>query len=77
MTPKWKPGDKVEVYLPDYNARPRRRAGAPAMTWVRGVVTEVDPPDNIPGVTVTIARMVNGANSCFAAHGELRAVDDW
>jgi hypothetical protein len=68
----WRPGDRVEVWLPEWDA-PRKRGGAPRCTWISGTVRQVDPPGLQPGVSVDLDRMVNGVQTCYATHAELRA----
>lgn len=62
----WKPGDRVEVFLPVKGRNGRFRFG--------GTVREVDPPGLPPGVRVDLDETVNGVQNCFATHAELRAL---
>jgi hypothetical protein len=57
----WKPGDRVEVYLPD-----RRR-----WRWFSGTVREVDTGPR-PRVLVALDQVVSGVSDCYATHAELR-----
>lgn len=62
----WKPGDRVEVHLPDKNGvKGRRRSRA----WFSGTVRVSDPT----GVIVDLDIPVNGVPDCYATQGELRA----
>ena len=66
----WKPGDRVQVELPDKSRI--GRAGGPVRAWFSGTVREVDPPRLRPGVRVDLDTTVNGVRECFATHAELR-----
>jgi hypothetical protein len=66
----WRPGDRVEVWLPN---RGRPRGGGFVSQWFSGTVRQVDPPEQPPGVNVDLDREVNGVQACYATHAELRA----
>jgi len=66
---EWKPGDRVEVRLPDKNGL-RGRIGS--HNWFAGTVRDID-TGNRPGVRVDLDVTVNGLGDCYATHGELRA----
>ena len=66
----WRPGDRVEVYLPN---RSRPRGSGFVSQWFSGKVRVVDPPGLSPGVVVDLDREVNGVSDCYATHAELRA----
>jgi hypothetical protein len=70
--PEWKPGDRVEVELPDRNGIAGRRGRS---VWFAGTVRGVDEPGLPPGVRVDLDEMVNGAGDCYATHAELRVHD--
>ena len=69
-TPNWVPGDRVEVYLPDWGF-PRRGSGF-THRWIGGTVRAVDLPGLPPGAKLDLDHEVNGVRDCYASHAELR-----
>ena len=68
----WKPGDRVELKLPNKH-HVGRRVGV--YEWFSGTVREVDTPGLPRGVRVDLDREVNGVRDCYATHAELRPLD--
>jgi hypothetical protein len=66
----WKPGDRVIVRLPDRNLR--QGGGGYRSVDVHGTVRAVDLPGLRPGVKVDLDREINGVQTCYATHRELR-----
>lgn len=65
----WKPGDRVEVRLPDRDGlKGRKRSRA----WFPATVSVVDPEGRTTGVVVDLDYPVNGCTDAFATHAELR-----
>jgi hypothetical protein len=71
--PKWKPGDRVIVRLPDKVRLSGMRGGWSRDVDVHGTVRAVDLPGQPPGVKVDLDREINGVRDCYATYGELRA----
>lgn len=63
--PRWHLADHVQVYLPNHRTR--------HWQWCHGVVIAINVPGLHRGVRVRLDEAVNGVDTCYATHDELRA----